>query len=125
MHRAIPIDGDMALNMIIQECRTALAKEWNGRNDRVGMIVQKGAAVNPNNMAATIGFASRENAVAQLRQLAEVPGPFSAETLREMATQLEQGPPERNVQCVIIGWNGSTVVELEPDDLRALGAVLN
>ncbi len=115
----------MALNAIIQACRMALAREWNGKNDRVALIVQKGAAVNPTNMAGTIGFASRENAIAQLRKLAEVPGPFSAEALREMATELEQGPPERKVPCVVVGWNGSAIVELEPDDLRALGPVLN
>jgi hypothetical protein len=121
-----PIEGDVALNMILQSAAPALAKEWNGGCERVAMIVQKGAALDASGLDFRVGFVSRENAVAQLRNLAALPGqPFSADILLEMATTLEQGAPEQKVQCVVVGWNGSTIVDLEPDDLRAFGPALN
>jgi len=99
--------------------------DGHGKNERVGWIVQRGAARDATTMAATVGFVSRANAVSQLRGLAEVPGPFSATTLREMAALIEQGPPQRKVQCAVVGWCGSAVLELEPDDLRALAPKRN
>jgi hypothetical protein len=126
MHDDEPIEGEVALNAILQSAAPALAKQWNGGYERVAMIVQRGAALDATGLGAKVGFASRETAIAQLRKLAAMPGqPFSADVLLEIATILERGAPDRKVQCVVVGWNGSQIVDLEPDDLRALGPALN
>lgn len=117
MREDLELQGHAAIDFIVARAAPALAQLWDGANERVAHILQKGGE-------ATVGFWPRAQAVSELRRRAlGTEHARHATRLAEMAAAVEQGPPERLVQCVFLGWEDCLLIELEPDDLRDVPGV--
>lgn len=107
------LTGRVALDVLLQQASPELIAAWDGTSERVAYVVEEGPS-------AKVGFLDRHEAATMLDARADDERRFDIQIcLRAHAATLREGA-KREVQCVVLGWGGVALVEIEPDDLRPL-----
>jgi hypothetical protein len=113
-------DGQQALDYLLAIAGQVLIPWWDGTNQKVAFVLEHDGRM-------MVGYWPRSVAPVEMRRLAEeCPRRDHAETLRAHATTILAGPPASGgVHCLLYGWTGCELLELDPGGLagRNTGAL--
>lgn len=105
------VEGRVALDMLLAQASPELIATWDGGTDRVAYVIESGEH-------AGVGFLDRCVAVALMQRRADIEHALDVQVaLRAHAATLEEGAAPKGVQCLVLGWGGVALVEINPEDL--------
>ena len=113
MPRSIQLDGVAAIEYLLARAGPFLAQQWDGTLERVAFIVE-GAEGQMQG-----GYLMRSDATAEVRRrMLEPQWERFITPLSEILAAIDSGPTTGGVQCILLGWGGCNIIEVNPEDLR-------
>jgi hypothetical protein len=115
MEIQVPFSGAVALQLIIQNTAPVIAKCWDGSTQLVAFVFEK-----PPNQLEVRFAPNRATAIGNLRRIALTLAPPVDGYARNVANDWGSAPRGQGLECVIVGWGNCQLLELDPDDLKAM-----